>query len=63
MTATFVMDRLNEAFKGVTEKWDEAIDPSLRVQDELPKTSKFTKKAGLKREINSAGWTKDGVHC
>ena len=43
------------------EKWDEAIDPSLRVQDELPKTSKFTKKAGLKREFNSAGWTKDGI--
>ena len=43
------------------EKWDEAIDPNLRIQDELPKTSKFTKKAGLKREFNSAGWSKDGI--
>ena len=43
------------------EKWDEAINPNLRIQDELPKTSKFTKKAGLKREFNSVGWSKDGI--
>jgi len=29
VTATFVMDRLNEAFKGVTEKWDEAIESTI----------------------------------
>jgi hypothetical protein len=29
VTATFVMDRLNEAFKGVTKKWDEAIESTI----------------------------------
>jgi len=44
------------------ERWDESINGrSLQTLDEPRKTPKFTKKEGVKREVNSTGWNKEGI--
>lgn len=43
------------------DKWDEAIDGRFNTQEDPPRTPKFTKKGGVKREFNSTGWSKEGI--
>ena len=42
------------------ETWDEMIDTS-QGQDSPKKTTKFTKRGGLKREYNTMGWSQEGI--
>ena len=42
------------------ETWDEMIDTS-KGQDSPKKTTKFTKRGGLKREYNTMGWSQEGI--
>ncbi len=46
--------------ENVHETWDEMMDTSKR-QDSPKKTTKFTKRGGLKREYNTMGWSQEGI--
>jgi len=47
--------------ENVHETWDEMIDTS-EGQDSPKKTTKFTKRGGLKREYNTTVWSQKGIN-